>query len=102
MDMNAGTDFGGNPNPAFGGGAGGFGFPDTQGDASAGGMLPGFDMGNVQDRMNNMMADAMNCMQKQTEVSCKDAELRKNVDVPLWYLLPCCNRRKRCRPYATL
>ncbi|CAE7301918.1 unnamed protein product [Symbiodinium microadriaticum] len=48
MDMNAGTDFGGNPNPAFGGGAGGFGFPDTQGDASAGGMLPGFDMGNVQ------------------------------------------------------
>lgn len=74
----------------------------TQGDASAGGMLPGFDMGNMQDRMNNMMADAMNCMQKQTEVSCKDAELRKNVDVPLWYLLPCCNRRKRCRPYATL
>lgn len=87
MDMNAGTDFGGNPNPAFGGGAGGFGFPDTQGDASAGGMLPGFDMGNVQDRMNNMMADAMNCMQKQTEVSCKDADLRKNVDVPLWYCL---------------
>ena len=76
--------------------------------------------------MNNMMADAMNCMQKQTEalllelrtphrqvlgscsvfefltamtlprahlclrsyqVSCKDADLRKNVDVPLWYCL---------------
>eukprot|EP00439_Symbiodinium_sp_Y106_P067731 s1951_g11.t1 len=31
-----------------------------------------------------MAADAMNCMQKEMEVSCKDAELRKNVGVPLW------------------
>ncbi|CAE7268906.1 Eef2k [Symbiodinium sp. CCMP2592] len=76
LDMNAG------------GNAGGFGFP-TQGDAGAGGMFPGggggFDIGAMQDKINNMAADAMNCAQKEMEVTCKDAELRKNVGVPLWY-----------------
>ena len=39
------------------------------------------------DMMNGKMADAMNCMEKEMEVSCQDETYRKQVFVPFWYCM---------------
>ena len=51
----------------------------AKGNAGKPGLCPGFDMGGAMDMMNGEMADAMNCMEKEMEVSCQDETYRKQV-----------------------
>mmetsp|Transcript_30442 Transcript_30442/g.72560 ORF Transcript_30442/g.72560 Transcript_30442/m.72560 type:complete len:474 (+) Transcript_30442:85-1506(+) len=78
----------------FGGGFGGGGFPgfpkpggQSQAGGGGGGPFPGVDMGGMMDMMGGMMADALNCGQKEMEVACKDPSFHKATMVPLWYCL---------------
>jgi len=71
---------------------GGFNMPKpkpqkTESDNTGGGMFPGFDMNGMADMMNGMMGDAMNCMQKEHDICCNDANYRKTVCLPLWYCM---------------
>ena len=58
-----------------------------QGGGAGGGIFPGFDMGGMMDMMGGMMADAMNCAEKEMEVCCHEPDYRKTTCVPLWYCL---------------
>jgi len=77
--------------PGMGGGGGFPGFPKPGGQSQAGGggggPFPGVDMGGMMDMMGGMMADALNCGQKELEVACKDTSFHKKTFAPLWYCL---------------
>lgn len=78
----------GNSMDGFSGGfPGGFPAQTQQTGGSSNGMFPDFDMNGMKDMMGGMMADAMNCMQKENEICCNDMEYRKTVCMPLWYCL---------------